>query len=292
MKVAYYPGCTLKTYALGLEESCIAALSELGVELSELPRWNCCGTVYSLSSDNLIFQTAPFRNLLRVKEQKQDTFVTLCSMCYNTLRRANKLINEDKTKLEKLNLFTDTEAIQYQGDVKVLHILEFLRDVVGFSNIKEKVKKPLTGLKVACYWGCLLTRPENVGFDDVENPSSMEKLISILGAEPVTFPFKMECCGSYETVANPDAVAERTYRIVSSASRNGADIIITSCPLCEFNLDERQKEARSLHGDLVQIPVLYITQLLSIALGLGSEVCRFEKHLVDPKPVLQAKNLI
>jgi heterodisulfide reductase subunit B len=292
MNVAYYPGCTLKTYALGFEDSCKAALAEFDVQLSELPRWNCCGTVYSLASDNLIFQTAPFRNLLRVREQGKDTLITLCSMCYNTLRRANQLVNEDKTILEKLNLFTDTEPLKYEGDVKVLHILEFLRDVIGFSRIKEKVKKPLSGLKVACYWGCLLTRPEGIGFDDLEDPDSMEQFVRTLGAEPVPFPFKMECCGSYETVLTPDAVAERTYRIISSAAKNGADLVLTSCPLCMFNLDERQKETRALRSDLPEMPVLYLTQLLSIALGLSADICRFKNHFVDPTTLLQSKNLI
>jgi heterodisulfide reductase subunit B len=292
MEVAYYPGCTLKTYALGFEDSCKAALSEFDVQLSELPRWNCCGTVYSLASDNLIFQTAPFRNLLRVREQGKDTLVTLCSMCYNTLRRVNQLINEDKTVLEKLNLFTDTEPIRYQGDVKVLHILELLRDVIGFTRIKERVKKPLSGLKVACYWGCLLTRPEGIGFDDLEDPDSMEQFARTLGAEPVPFPFKVECCGSYETVLTPDAVAERTYRIISSAARNSAEVVLTSCPLCMFNLDYRQKEARALRSDLPEMPVLYLTQLLSISLGLSPEICRFKNHFVDPTPLLRSKNLI
>jgi heterodisulfide reductase subunit B len=286
-RVAYYPGCTLKDQALGFEDTSIAALRELGTEMAELSRWNCCGTVFSLSADNLMFQTAPVRNLLRVKEEGFDTVVTLCSMCYNTLKRANDLVREDPEKLEKLNLFMNREEMEYTPDVRVCHLLQYLRDDVGFDAVSKAVKRPLEGLKLAAYYGCLLTRPETLGFDDVENPRSMDDLIGAMGAQPVEYPYKLECCGSYETVTVPADVAERTYRIVKSAGAAGAQAILTSCPLCFYNLDSRQDLARKSHSDLKQIPILYLTQPLALAFGLSPELCRFERSHVDPRPLFE-----
>lgn len=286
-KVAYYPGCTLKDQALGFEQTAVAVLRELGVELVELARWNCCGTVYSLASDNLMFQLAPVRNLLRVKEEGFDSLVTLCSMCYNALKRANDLVRGDPEKLDKLNLFMDREELDYTPDVKVYHLLEFMRDVVGFDKVRAALKHPLEGMKLAAYYGCLLTRPETLGFDDLEEPTSIDQLIEAMGAEPVDYPYKVECCGSYETVTVPADVAERTYRIISSAVRAGAQAILTSCPLCFYNLDARQELAKKSHGDLKPLPVLYLTQPLAIALGLDPALCRFENSFVDPKPLFE-----
>ena len=285
--IAYYPGCTLKDQALGFEDTAIAVLKELDVELAELSRWNCCGTVYSLASDNLMFQTAPIRNLVRVKEDGFDSVVTLCSMCYNTLKRANDLVRDDAEKLEKLNLFMNREETDYTPDIKVYHLLEFLRDEVGFDKVREKATQPLEGIKLAAYYGCLLTRPETLGFDDIEDPTSIDDLIRAMGAEPVDYPYKLECCGSYETVTTPADVAERTYAIVNSAASAGAQAILTSCPLCFYNLDSRQEIAKKAHGDLKSVPVLYLTQPLAVAFGLDPEICRFDKCHIDPKPVFE-----
>ena len=154
MKISYFPGCTLKTMAKNFEDSALASMSSLGIEMVELPRWNCCGTVYCLTSDDLIHQVAPIRNLIRVKEQKNKRVVTLCSMCYHTLKRADKLVKEDREKLDKLNDFMDREDVKYGGEVEVLHLLEILKNEVGFNRITKKVKVSLEVLKVAPYYGC------------------------------------------------------------------------------------------------------------------------------------------
>lgn len=287
IKIAYYPGCTLKDQARGFEDTAIAVLEKLGVAAAELSRWNCCGTVYSLSADNLMFHAAPIRNLIRVQEEGHDAVVTLCSMCYNTLKRANDLVREDPEKLEKLNLFMNREDVDYKPDVKVYHLLEYLRDVVGMERIKETATHPLEDMKLAAYYGCLLTRPETLGFDDLENPTSIDQLIEAMGATPVDYAYKLECCGSYETVSAPADVAERTYRILKSASSAGAQAILTSCPLCFYNLDARQELARKGHGDLKPLPVLYLTQPLALAFGLDPQLCSFERAYVDPKPLFE-----
>jgi heterodisulfide reductase subunit B len=292
MKLTYYPGCTLKNKAENFESSAIFALNHLGVEVQELPRWNCCGTVFSLTTDDLMHHLAPIRNLIRVKEANSDKVMTLCAMCFNTLKRANEYIKNDQEALDKLNQFMYREKIKYDGDVEVLHLLELLKDEVKFENIKSKVVKPLTDLKVASYYGCYLVRPQEIGIDDVENPTIIEELIGLLGGIPVDFPYKTECCGSYQTVDKPEIIAERTFQILQSVQKNQSDVVVVSCPLCAFNLDHRQKETVQQFPEFKHIPVLYFTQLMAIAFGSPEDVLRFDLHYIDPKPILKEKGLI
>jgi len=292
MKISYYPGCTLKANAKNFEDSTLCALKKLGLEVEELRRWNCCGTVYSLATDDLIHHVAPIRNLIFSKEAKADALMTLCAMCYNTLKRANDRVKKNAEDRDIINRFMDAEGLAYEGDVKVLHLLEILRDVIKFENLAQKVVRPLKDLNVASYYGCLLVRPKEIGLDNVENPQVLENLMSALGAQPVDFPYKTECCGAYQTVDSPRIVAERTYQILTSARVRGADIVAVSCPLCAFNLDNRQKETVDLYSDFKKMPILYFSQLLGIALGCPVEALRFDLHDVDPKPVLKRKGLI
>jgi heterodisulfide reductase subunit B len=263
----------------------------VGVEMLELPRWNCCGTVYSLTSDDLIRQLAPIRNLIRVRNEKGGAVTTLCSMCFNTLKRANLLVNEDSEKKRTINAFMDEEE-DYDGGVEVVHLLEIFRDKVGFESVRGKVTKPLQGLRVSSYYGCLLLRPEEVGIDKAESPTVLEKLLESVGAEPVDSPYKTECCGSYQTVDKPELVVQKTKEIVSWAARNHAQCVVVSCPLCFFNLDRRQKDLAERDHDAVILPVFYFTQLLAVAFGLSDGVCGFEKHVIDPRPLLSGKGLI
>ncbi len=292
MKVSYYPGCTLKSNAKNFEDSTLCALRELGVEVKELSRWNCCGTVYSLTTDDLMRHLASVRNLIRVKEEQADSVMTLCAMCYNTLKRVNEKVNADPESLDKIHKFMDEEKIAYHGDVKVRHLLELLREDVRFETIGQKVKKPLRGLKVASYYGCLLVRPKEIGLDDMENPTILDDLVTVLGAEAVDFPFKTECCGAYQTVDKPETVADRTFSILTSAERRGAELVSVSCPLCAFNLDHRQKDTAEKYSGFKGIPILYFTQLLAIAMGCGEKDLRLDLHYVNPRPLLKQKGLI
>jgi heterodisulfide reductase subunit B len=292
MKVSYYPGCTLKSNAKNFEDSALCSLKELGLDVKELDRWNCCGTVYSLATDDLMHHLASIRNLIRVKEAESDSVMTLCAMCYNTLKRVNEKVKADPEGLEKIHKFMNEEKIAYTGDVKVRHLLELLRDDVKFETIAKKVRKPLRGLKVASYYGCLLVRPKEIGIDDMENPTVLDDLTSALGGTPVDFPYKTECCGAYQTVDKPATVAERTFSILSSARFRGADVVSVSCPLCAFNLDHRQKDAAQRYSEFKNMPILYFTQLMAIALGCEEKDLRLDLHYIDPKPVLQGKGLL
>lgn len=292
MKISYYPGCTLKNNAKNFEDSALCSLKRLEVEAVELKRWNCCGTVFSLATDDLIHHVAPIRNLIRVKETNTNKFMTLCAMCFNTLKRANERVKSDPESLDKINKFMYREEVEYKGDVQVLHLLELLRDEIKFENIAKKVVKPLPNLKIANYYGCLLVRPKEIGLDDVENPTVLENLMTALGANAIDFPYKTECCASYQTVDKPENVADRTYHILTSAQSQGADLVSVSCPLCAFNLDYRQKETVQKYPEFKNIPILYFTQVMALALGCPEKDLRLDLHYIDPKPILREKGLL
>jgi len=292
MKISYYPGCTLKNNAKNFEDSALTSLIRLGAEVEELPRWNCCGTVFSLAADDTFHQLAPVRVLIRAKENGSDALMTLCAMCYNTLKRADARVKNDAAEMDKINQFMYLEKTKYDGGVKVLHMLELLRDEIGYDNVRAKVIKPLSGLAVSSYYGCMLVRPKEIGFDDVENPVAMDDLMTALGALAVDFPYKTECCAAYQTVTDVGAVANRTNQIITSARGRGAEAVVVSCPLCAFNLDHRQKETVRKYPEFKGLPVLYFTQLLALALGAPAEDLGLDLHNIDPKPLLEEKHLI
>ena len=291
MELGYYPGCTLKTRAKGFEDSAIACMAALGVDFKEVPRWNCCGAVYSLADDDLIHQLAPVRDLIRVKEQGQDKVTVLCSLCYNTLKRANLLVRNDAEKRKIFNSFMDEEP-DYNGEVEVVHLLEVLRDDIGLKRVSERVNVPLEHLKLAPYYGCTLLRPQEVAIDQVERPVILHQLIQALGAEPLDFPLATKCCGSYQVVGNREVALECARDILSSALRCKAEALVLSCPLCDFNLAGTQKELGQKYRDFKGIPTLYFTQLIALAFGLDSQLCHFELNYQDPRPLLESKGLL
>jgi heterodisulfide reductase subunit B len=296
-KIPYFPGCTLKTTARNFEISAIASAQALGVELVELPRWNCCGTVFSLSADDLIHHVASVRNFIRVQEMNKqglvnDTYqlVTLCSMCFNTLKRSNLRVKENADDMKKINDLMYREE-DYQGHVEVLHFIELLRNI-GFGKVKRTVKRKLSALKVVPYYGCMILRPKEVSIDDPESPSVLDELMESLGAEVVRTPYNKVCCGSYQTVQDKYAVAELAYDIMTHAQNVGAEAMVTTCPLCAFNLDNRQNEVVEKHPDFKKMPVFYMTQLMALAFDLDDKFYGFEQNFVDPKPLLKEKHLL
>lgn len=291
MSLAYYPGCTLKTKAKNLEDPAIGSMEVLGFKLEEIPRWNCCGAVYSLADDDLIHQVAPVRNLIRVKEQGKNELVTLCAFCLNTLKRANLLMKENAEKRDTLNSFMD-EEIDYSGEVKVVHLLEVLRDEIGWETLARKVKLPLRELKIAPYYGCTLLRPREVAIDSVENPIILHEFLEALGATPVDFPDATRCCGSYQIIGNPSDISEYAWDILSTASSCGAEALVLTCPLCDFNLGQGQKTLVKERSGFKGMPFFYFTQLLALALGLDPEICRFELNYGEPELFLRERSLI
>ncbi len=289
VRIPYFPGCTLSTKAQGFDAAGRASARALGFELAELSEWNCCGATFPLATDNELALVGPARVLLQA-QQEGARLATLCSICYNVLKRTAGFLRENEEKRERINLFIEEE---YEGEVRVVHLLEILRDELGFEVLNERVEKSLEGLRVAPYYGCLLLRPQGeIGLDDPDEPTILHDLLANLGCEVVDFPNKTECCGSYLTVSATAAAEELAYTILKSAQREGAEMVVTSCPLCQFNLDYRQAEMGRKHPDFVPLPVLYFTQLLGIALGLDSTDYGFENHYVDPRPLLREKGLV
>ncbi len=291
MKLSYYPGCTLKTKAKNLELSALACLDALGIEYEELPRWNCCGAVYSLSDDDLIHMIAPVRDLIRAKEQGSDTVMTLCAMCYNTLARANELMKNDEEKRKTINDFMDEEP-DYAGEVRVMHFLDFLRDEYGWDKLKDKVTAPLSGMKVAPYYGCTLLRPREVALDLPDNPKLFADFMQTIGAEIIDFPSANACCGSYQVLGNPDAALKVSYDILSDVASREADALVLACPLCDYNLGRRQDAMLEKYEGAKEVPIFYFTQLLAVALGVDPEVCHFELNRQSSIELLKTKNLI
>jgi heterodisulfide reductase subunit B len=287
------PGCTLKTKAKNFETTTLKLLEVLDVRAVELPNWYCCGTTFSLASDNVMNHLGPVRTLIKAKESGRRDLLVLCSMCYNTLRRAQELVRGDAEIRGKVNDFMYDEETDFRGDeVRILHLLTLLKEEIGFEVLKQKLVREAGDLKVAAYYGCMLLRPQEIAVDPVaEHPSIMGELFAACGIECVYFPFHTECCGSYQTVNEKQVVLSRTKAISESACKNGADLIVTSCPLCHYNLDAYQPRVAAATPGFRTVPVLYISQILALLAGLegGQD---FDLHAVDPRPVLKAMGLI
>jgi heterodisulfide reductase subunit B len=284
-EICYYPGCTLKLQAKNFESSALSMFSELGIKLKEVKRWNCCGTVSSLTIDDLMHHIASVRNLIRIKEEGENKVVTLCSMCYNVLKMTNNRMKNNQEELEKINKFMDEEEVKYNGEVEVFHGLTLLKEI-GLDVLGEKIINPLQGIKIVPYYGCLLLRPEEVKIDNSERPTILEEIITTIGGEVVDFPYKNECCGTYHTVDKVEVVVEKIYSILNYAIESGAHLVITSCPLCEFNLDRRQKEVKEKYTNFKTIPVVYFSQAICVAMGIKEkEILRTDLNWIDPKEV-------
>jgi heterodisulfide reductase subunit B len=283
--VSYYPGCTIKASAQQYEASALAVLNALDIQAGEMDNWNCCGVSHSLANDNLIRQVAPARILNRLHEQGSQEVVTFCDMCYNTLARSNRLMQQEPEKGAKINAFID-DGEGHSGGVEVLHLLQMLRDRVGFKAIKKKVKRPLKGLTVFPYYGCKLLRPGEVGIDDAEDPTILRDLMHALGAKVADDPAKIQCCGSHHVVNRDEIVSNRVRHIVARAREKGAQAIVLSCPLCQFNLDTRQ------HIVDAALPVFYFTQLMGLALGLDQQLLGLGAHHIDPLPLLEGHDFV
>ena len=262
MKYSYYPGCTLRTKAKDLDAYARVSARALGFELEEIENWQCCGGVYPLGTDEIATKLSSVRALNEAKEKGQD-LITLCSACHHVIKRVNDDMKNVEDIRTRANNYMQLEE-PYAGETTVLHFLEVLRDRIGFDTLKEKVVNPLKGKKIGAYYGCLLLRPGKIlEFDNPENPSVIEDFIRAIGAEPVVYPYRNECCGGYISLKEKDMSKNMCNNIMDSAAGFGADMLITACPLCLYNLN------KSGNGKL---PIYYFTELLAEALGVKDEV--------------------
>lgn len=257
MKISYYPGCTLKTKAKELDAYARASAAALGVEMEEIENWQCCGAVYPTAKDEIATKLSAVRALDYAKHNGGKV-LTLCSACHNVLKRVNDDMKNDGDIRFKANNYLALEE-PYCGETEVVHYLEMLKNIVGFDNIAKKVVNPV-GKKIAAYYGCLLLRPSKVmAFDNPENPSIMEDFIKAIGGTPVKYPMRNECCGAYVSLKSETLTEKKSSKIVSSAAENGAEVIVTACPLCLYNL-------KKYGGG--NIRTVYFTELLAEALGV------------------------
>jgi heterodisulfide reductase subunit B len=282
MKYAYYPGCSLHSTAAEYNESSEAVCEELGIELEEIEDWNCCGATSAHSLNHELSIALPLRNLARAEAMGLEV-VAPCAACFNRLKSADAAV-KDNSDLQRM--MAEKYDINYEGKIHVLSLLSAISKI-GDDAIKAHVKRELSGLKVACYYGCLLLRPPKIAcFDDAENPMSLDNIMADLGAEPVEWPYRNECCGASLSLSKPEIVVKLTHDILSMAKLAGAQAIVTACPLCQGNLDMRQCDVEAKYREKFDMPIFYFTQLMGMAFGLWEGKLGLSKLMVDPEPVL------
>lgn len=289
MEISYYPGCTLNTVAKGFDTSTRQSARILGIELKELSQWNCCGAVFPLTPDNIIGLAGAVK-VLSNAEKEGERVATLCSFCYNVLKRTKVALDRDD---ERRKVVSELHEIEYNGRVEVLHLLEIIKEDIGFSKLREKVKVPLKGFKVAPYYGCMLLRPfEEVGIDNHESPTIFEDFLDALGCEVVRYPERIDCCGAHLSIKRGDLVSVMSGNILLSAFEAGAEVIVTSCPLCLYNLERSEEAVIRRKPGFKFMPVVYFSQILGLALGEEEDLLFFDKNRYDPRPLLREKGFI
>ncbi len=289
MKYAYYPGCSLLSSAAEYARSGEAVLHALGVELEEIDDWVCCGATAAHATSHLLSVALPAISCVEAEKKGLDV-LTCCAACYSRLKQTNQQIRDDPELQAQISEIIEED---YHGTVRVLHISEVLAQEIGLDAIKAQVTRPLEGLRVASYYGCLIARmPEDLRIDSAEYPTMVDDLMASVGAEPVDWPYKTECCGAALTLAKQDTVKRLCGQIVQIAKENGADVLAVSCPLCQANLDMYQSDAERTLGQQLGIPVMYFTQLLGLAMGLDADQLCLEKGIVDPLALLAEKGFI
>lgn len=276
MKIAYYPGCSLEATAREYDQSSRAVCRELGLQLEELDDWNCCGSTSAHNLNHLLAAALAARNIALAQKAGLDVAIP-CAACFARLRKADHLLRqggEIKEELEEMVEF------KYTGQVRIISLLEAVVTRVGLDRIREKVTKPLKGLKVACYYGCLMVRPPEVrGFDRVENPEMLDRLMAALGAGVKQWSYKTECCGAGLSLTKVQVVEGLVGRLANAALAAGAEALVTACPLCQTNLEMRQKGSQ-------KIPSFYFTELMGIAMGLPEAPGWTARHLVSPPAII------
>ena len=283
MKFAFFPGCSLDSTAWDFDRSTRAVCQALDIELVDVPDWGCCGSTPAHSTSASLAAALPVLNLQKARPLGMPVMAA-CASCYARLRTANHLVRDDAQERARVEAITGQH---YTGDVPARHLLDVLVNDYKLENVRSRVTRPLAGLRVACYYGCLLSRPpEVVAFDDPEHPTCMDELVNVAGAQAVEWPYKTECCGASLSISGSEVVARLSHRLVAMAQKAGAECIAVACPLCHVNLDLRQADGAKAHGQLPAMPVLYITQLLGLALGLNADQLGLNALTVSAEPVV------
>jgi heterodisulfide reductase subunit B2 len=290
MKLAYYPGCSLHSTSIEYDISTRKVCEALGIELVELKDWICCGSSPAHQCDDLMSIALPAKNIALIRETgDMKQICAPCASCYSRLKVAQQRMTDDNMKKEVETVID----MEYPEDIEVLHMLDVVTEKMNPDVIKEKVVKNLNGLKVACYYGCLMTRPPKVtGKTQFENPTQMESLIEVLGGTPVDWNLKTFCCGAAFALTKTEVVLELTNKILADAINSGADVISVGCPLCHANLDGRQAQINSKFNTNFNIPIFYFTELMGLTLGITAKELGIFKHITDAEKFLNERALV
>lgn len=287
LSVGYYPGCSLHATAIDFGMSTKAVAEKLELELVEPKGWVCCGTSPAHTTDHELATVLPLRNLALYQAAGQDCVMMPCASCY---QRSKAAVYDAEREPELKAVAVRKTGYDFERPVQVQHLLETLEERVGFERISEHVQRSLRGLKVVCYYGCLLTRPPKVlQQPNPEYPRNMDRLVEVLGAQPLDWSYKTECCGASVGLSQLPVMLELVEKILRNAVEVGAEAVIVACPLCHVNLDSRQS---LLTLPRERIPIIYITELMGLALGIPAKALGLSKHLADPMPLLRAKGLV
>jgi heterodisulfide reductase subunit B len=284
MKYAYYPGCSAESTARDQYMSICEVSEVLGIEMIEPKGWTCCGSTPAHQTNRILSLALPAANLLMVKKMGLD-MVVFCAACYNRMKVANYEIQKNPDIRKEV---ADSLGEDYDGSVNVLHFVEVLIKNIGVKKLQEAFTHSLDGLKVANYYGCLLVRPkEATNFDDPENPTIMDSLITIMGGESIDWPHKVECCGGGFALTRTDIVIELSNSILGMAKAAGAECMAVACPMCQVNLDLRQSDINKVKNSSYNIPIVYITQLVGLCLGVTPEKLGMDKCIVSPRRIIE-----
>lgn len=278
MNYSYYPGCSLEASASSYDISLKKVFAEFGLGLKEIEDWNCCGATAYMSVKEVVSLAISARNLALAEKNGQD-IVAPCSACYTVLAKTQKILSEKPELYEHVNSALAEVGLSYNMSCRVRHPLDVLVNDVGIESIAKKAIVSLKGLKIAQYYGCQIVRPYST-FDDAENPVTMDHLFEALGAESVYFPNKVRCCGGMLMYTFSDVALKLTDELLRCARDNGADVILTTCPMCQTNLDLHMDEIKQAYGHTYTIPTLFFTELLGVALGKSLKEMGIHSHLV------------
>lgn len=285
MKYGYFPGCSAESTARDMHESTLAVAKALGIELIEPKGWTCCGATAGHQTDRFLSVALPAASLAKVKDDGLDMVVS-CAACYNRMEVANHEIQKSDQLRRDVS---DALGRDYDGSVNVRHFMEVLLEDVGIEKIRKSIKYSLNGLKVACYYGCLLVRPNEVTkLDDPENPTFLDKLVTAMGAEGLDWSHKVECCGGGLSMSRTDVVVSLTDSILEMAQASGAQCITVACPMCQINLDLRQLDIKKQMGKSYDMPIIYITQLIGLCLGIPPDKLGLSKLMISPSRIIKA----
>jgi len=276
---AYYPGCSLESLGRGYHQSTIEVAAKLEIELRELDDWNCCGATAYFPVDELLAYTLSARNLAIAEKTGLQDFVAPCSACFKNAYTTNKYLQSDPDLAEHINYALEADNLHVNGTMHVRHLIEIFMEDIGLETIRTKVTHPLDNLRVAPYYGCQMVRPRKQK-ENVENPRFFEDLLSALGAEPIEFESKTRCCGGSLIISNRAAALDMVEKLLQDAIDSHAQIIATTCPMCNVNLEVYQNQVNREFGTHYSIPVVYFTQLMGSALGCAPKRLGINKEII------------